>query len=255
MFLLVYVDDIILVSSSSMVVSDFLCSLQQDFALKDLGSLHYFLGIEVQRTSEGLQLSQKKYTNDLLQCAGMLSCKLVSTLLATSMKISAHEGELLSSEDVAKYHGIVGALQYFTLTRPDIAYTVNKVCQYLHAPQTPHWTAVKWILRFLKHTTGFGCLIQSSSSTMVSAFSDDDWAGCTDNRKSTAVLRYILGPISSPGVQRSRRQFHDRVRRLNTRQWPTRLLKLCGFRLFFVSCRFHALEVHAYGVTTWEPSI
>jgi hypothetical protein len=102
MFLLVYVDDIILVSSSSLAVPDLLSSLKQNFALKDLSPLHYFLGIEVQRSSDDLWLSQKKYTNDLLQRAGMPSCKLVSTHHATSTKLSTHEGDLLISED-AKY--------------------------------------------------------------------------------------------------------------------------------------------------------
>jgi hypothetical protein len=143
MYLLVYVDDIIIVSSSSSAISGLLHALQHDFALKDLGSLHYFLGIEVQKTDDGLRQSQKKYTVDLLQRAGMLSYKPVSTPLAASTKISAHDGDLLSSEDATKYHNIVGALQYLTLTRPDIAYLVNRVCQYLYAPRSVHWAAVK----------------------------------------------------------------------------------------------------------------
>jgi hypothetical protein len=76
---LVYIDDTIVASSSASAMSDLLGALQKDFALKDLGSLHYFLGIEVQQVDDGLRLSQKKYTLDLLQCASMLNCKHVST--------------------------------------------------------------------------------------------------------------------------------------------------------------------------------
>jgi hypothetical protein len=122
------VDDIIVEVHRASVVSDLLGALQNYFALKDLGSLHYFLGIEVTQTRDGLQLSQKKYTNYLLQRVGMVACKPVSTPLATSTKVLAHDGDLLSSEDATKYHSRVCALQYLILTRPDIAYAVNNVC-------------------------------------------------------------------------------------------------------------------------------
>jgi hypothetical protein len=110
------------------------------------------------------------------------------------MKISANDGEFLGKEDSAKYRSIVGALQYLTLTHPDIAYSVNKVYQYLHAPTMVHMTAVKWILSFLKHMSDYVFLIRPSSSTMVSAFSDTDWAGCMDDRKSTGGFIMFFGP-------------------------------------------------------------
>jgi hypothetical protein len=97
MFLLVYVDDIIIVSSSSKATSQLLQALKDDFALKDLGPLHYFLGIEVQRTPEGLRLSQKKYTPDLLHRAGMTNCKSVTTPMASSAKLSAQDGDPLGA--------------------------------------------------------------------------------------------------------------------------------------------------------------
>jgi hypothetical protein len=168
--------------------------LKDDFALKDLCDLHYFLGIEVSRVSDSIYLSQSKYTSDLLQRAGMSTCKAAPTPLAASVKISAHEGEPLTSEESTKYHSIVGALQYLTLTRPDISFSVNKVCQYLHLPTSIHWTAVKRILRFLKHTLGHGLHIRCSTSTMVSAFLDAVWAGCSDDRKSTCGFAVFLGP-------------------------------------------------------------
>jgi hypothetical protein len=158
-FLHVYVDDIIVASSTASVVSDLLSALQNDFALKDLSSLHYFLGIEVKQTHDGLHLSQKKYTTDLLQRVGMIACKPVSTPLVTSTKLSTHDGDLLSSKDAMKYRNIVGVLQYLTLTHPDIAYVVNKVCQYLHTPRSVHWTVVKHILRFLKYSIDYVFLI------------------------------------------------------------------------------------------------
>jgi hypothetical protein len=181
-FLLVYVDNIIVASSSHATVTTLLQDLHGDFALKDLGPLHYFLGVEVKHTTEGLCLSQSKYTHDLLDSVGMLLCKDVTTPLPTTSKILAHEGVLLSPDDATNYRSIMGALQYLTFTRPDISFSVNKICQYLHASIMIHLTAVKHILQFLKHTLGMGLSIRQSSSTMVSAFFDVDWAGWTDGR-------------------------------------------------------------------------
>jgi hypothetical protein len=181
-FLIVYVDDIIIASSSSSAVDALLRNLKYDFTLKDLGPLSYFLGIEVKQAADGICLSQVKYTMDLLKRVGMLSCKPAITPLSSTGKLSAHEGEVLSLEDATRYRSIVRALQYLTLTRPDISFSVNKVCQYLHSPTTIHWTTVKRILHFLKHTLGTGLHIRSSPSMMISAFFDADWAGCGDDR-------------------------------------------------------------------------
>jgi hypothetical protein len=95
-----------------------------------------FLGIEFKQELDGLRLSQSKYATDILRHVGMMHCKPVTTLLAVSEKLSVHNGELLSVEDSAKYWSIVGALHYLTLTRLDLAYLVNKVCQFLHVPTT-----------------------------------------------------------------------------------------------------------------------
>ena len=80
-----------------------------------------------------------------------------------------------------------------TLTRPDIAFAVNKVCQYLHCPISAHYTAVNRILRYVSGTIAFGLKIVRSCSTMVSAFSDADWTGCSDDRKSTGGFAVFLG--------------------------------------------------------------
>jgi hypothetical protein len=187
-FILVYVDDIIVASSSSSTVDALLRDLNADFALKDLG-------IEVKRTTTGLVLSQEKYANDLLCRAGMLACKPMATPLSSTEKLSAQGGGgVVGSDDATRYHSIVGALQYLTLSRLDISFAVNKVCQYLHAPTTIHWTAVKRILRFLRHTSKYGLHIRCSLSTFVSDFSDADWASCSDDRKSTGDFAVFFGP-------------------------------------------------------------
>ena len=115
MYVLVYVDDIIVASSTDQATSALLKDLQKDFALKDLGDLHYFLGIEVKKVRNGIVLTQHKYANDLLKKTGMVDCKPMSTPLSTSEKLSLHEGSLLGPDDATQYRSIVGALQYFTL--------------------------------------------------------------------------------------------------------------------------------------------
>ena len=155
-FMLVYVDDIIVASSSQDAVNALLEDLKRDFALKDLGDLHYFLGIEVKKVTDGIVLSQEKYVSDILKRSGMMSCKVSDMPLSTTEKLSKEEGEPLGAEAATNYRSVVGALQYLTLTRPDICFPVNKVCQFLHAPTLQHWTAVKRILRYLRGTMSTG---------------------------------------------------------------------------------------------------
>jgi hypothetical protein len=194
-FMLIYVDDIIVTGSSMEAISALLRDLRADFALKDLGNLNYFLGIEVKPTQHGIVLSQSKYASDILKQVHMTNCKPVSTPLAATKKLSVRDGAVLSlEEDSTKYRSIVGALQYLTLTCPDLAFAVNKVCQFLHAPTVAHWSAVKRILRFVKGTIDTGFTIRSSHSTLLSAFSNADWAGDIDDRRSTGGFAVYFGP-------------------------------------------------------------
>jgi hypothetical protein len=100
----------------------------------DLGDLNFFLGIEAKRTSTALVLTQTKYTLDLLTRTPMQDSKPCPTPLASGSKLSAYDGPPLS--DATKSRSLVGALQYLTLTRPDICYAVNQVCQFMHALST-----------------------------------------------------------------------------------------------------------------------
>ena len=124
--------------------------------LKDLGDLHFFLGIEVRKTSDGLVLTQARYATDLLVRSGMDKAKPVDIPLSTTEKLSITNGTRLGNDDSSKYHSVVGALQYLILTRPDLSFAVNKVCQFLHAPTTVHWSAVKRILRYVRGTVDLG---------------------------------------------------------------------------------------------------
>jgi histone deacetylase 1/2 len=195
MILLLYVDDIILTGSSDTLLLNFLKILQAEFALSDLGPLHYYLGIQVQRTSQGFFLSQSKYATDLLHKANMINCKPVSTPVAGA-KLSKAQGSLLA--DPTPYRQLVGSLQYLTITRPDLSFAVNSVCQFLSHPTTTHMQAVKRILRYVAGTIHHGLRFQPSSDKSLIAFSDSDWAGCPDTRRSTTgfVIFYAGIPVS-----------------------------------------------------------
>jgi histone deacetylase 1/2 len=102
------------------------------------------------------------------------NCNPMNTPMSSINKLTVRDGELLGLKDAYEYKSIIGALQYLTLTQPDISFTVNKVCQFLHMPTIVRWSAVKRILRYLQHTIGVGLRIHRSQSTLVCAFSDAD---------------------------------------------------------------------------------
>nr|XP_051212003.1 uncharacterized mitochondrial protein AtMg00810-like [Lolium perenne] len=192
-YLLLYVDDIILTASTAGLLRQITDSLRAEFVLKDLGPLHYFLGIEVVRRADGFFLHQRKYAHELPEHAGMLNCNPAPTHVDTKAKLSASDGSLAS--DAPFYRSIVGALQYLTLTRPELQYAVQQVCLHMHAPRDAHWAAVKRILRYICGTMGYGLSLRASPSTSTDlvAYSDADWAGCPDTRRSTSGYCVYLG--------------------------------------------------------------
>lgn len=139
-------------------------------------------------------MSQQRYAADVLKRIGMNKSKAIDTPLYVSEKLSVNDGSPLGLEAALNYRSVVGALQYLTLTRPDLSYAVNQVCQYLHAPSIVHRSAVKRILRYVQGTISLGLCFKKSSYMVVSAFSDADGAGCTDDRRSTRGFVVFLDP-------------------------------------------------------------
>jgi hypothetical protein len=123
----------------------------------------------------------------------MMNSKGVPTPMLPKEKLSLSGGTPLSSEDVTRYRSIVGSLQYLALTRPDISFCVNRVCQFLSNPTTDHWLAVKCILRYLHDTIDMGLYFAKFGSLLLSAFSDAHWAGDSDDRRSTRGFAVFFG--------------------------------------------------------------
>jgi hypothetical protein len=88
---------------------------------------------------------------------------------------------------------LAGALQYLTFTRRDIAYVVQQICLFMHDPREPHLALVKRILRYIKGTLDYGHHIHRSPSSDLVAYSDADWAGCPETRRSTSGYALFLG--------------------------------------------------------------
>lgn len=185
-YLLLYVDDIMLTVSSDALLRWTIRSLQSEFSMKDLGSLHHFLGISVTRQSSGLYLSQRQYCLEILEHAGMTDCKPCSTPVDTNAKLSAIVGAPVA--DPTDYRSLVGALQYLSFTRPSISYAVQQICLHMHDPHEPHLAALKRILRYVRGTIDFVVHLRRSTTVDLIAYSDADWAGCPDTRKSYPFL-------------------------------------------------------------------
>ncbi|MFS7932952.1 putative RNA-directed DNA polymerase [Helianthus anomalus] len=190
-YLLLYVDDIILTASSDNFLRDIISMLSREFAMTDLGTLHHFLGITVTRHSNGLFLSQVQYTKDIISRASMTNCKPCATPVDLSAKLSATDGSLF--HDPTLYRSLAGALQYLTFTRPDISYAVQQVCLFMHEPRDPHFAFLKRIIRYLQGTVDYGIRLVKSQVHSLVAYSDADWGGCPDSRRSTSGYCVFLG--------------------------------------------------------------
>jgi Reverse transcriptase (RNA-dependent DNA polymerase) len=191
--ILVYVDDIIITGNNNEEIKNVKQHLKNEFDIKDLGKLSYFLGIEIAHSSKGLFLSQRKYVLDLLKETGKLGAKPASTPMETNTKLGLEDGEVLS--DIGQYQRLVGKLIYLTVTRPDISFAVSMVSQFMHAPRTSHLSAIDRILRYLKCTPGQGIWMRKNDSNDVIGFSDADWAGSYDRKSTTGFCTFVGGNL------------------------------------------------------------
>ena len=193
-YILVYVDEIIIAGNSFKLIDTLISKLNAEFALKDLGPLHYFLGIKVHKLRDGsLLLSQQKYIKDLLTKSKMDKAKSIATPMVSDLKLSKLGRD--SVLDPTLYRSVVGALQYATVTRPEISFSINKACQFMSNRLESHRKAVKRIIRYLAASLHHGLLLSPSSQPSgLRGFCDADWAADVDDRRSTSGACVFLGP-------------------------------------------------------------
>ncbi|RVX09816.1 putative mitochondrial protein [Vitis vinifera] len=177
--------------SSSTQIFSLIAKLDSIFALRDLGQLSFFFGIEVSYNEGSMNLSQTKCISDLLHRTEMFDTKPAKTPGTIRKNLSKFDGDPMV--DVTHYRSVVGALQYVTLTRPDIAFAVNKACQFMQQPTTTHWLSVKRILRYLRGTMQDGLLLSPSSNLTIEGFIDVDWGAHLDDKRNSSGYPVYLG--------------------------------------------------------------
>ncbi|XP_057982216.1 uncharacterized mitochondrial protein AtMg00810-like [Malania oleifera] len=165
--------------------------LYDKFTIKDLGELKYFLGLETGRTKIGISICQSEFVLDILEQARVLGAKLVVFPMDSNLKLTTSDYD--SYEDPSAYRRLVGQLLYLTLTRPDLTFSVQVLSQFLAKPAVSHFKAVIRVLKYLKATPGQGLFFPASSKLQLKPFSDSDWVGCIDTRRSVTGFAIFLG--------------------------------------------------------------
>ncbi|KAH9802383.1 hypothetical protein KPL71_001364 [Citrus sinensis] len=159
--------------------------LLREFEMKDLGALKYFLGIEVSRSNGGIFLSQRKYALDLLHEMGMTICQPIDTPIEEGLKFCITSDQVPVNK--GRYQRLIRRLMYLSHTRPDLAYALSVVSQFMHNPGEQHMKAVMWILRHLKTNPGKGIIFSKNEDySNIEVYTDADWAGSVSDRRSTS---------------------------------------------------------------------
>jgi hypothetical protein len=167
--------------------------MKKKFAMTDLGKMRYFLGMEVNQSNEGIFMHQCEYATEILSRFGMENCNKVCSPIVPGCRLTKNESG--KAADASDYKQMVGCLMYLLASRPDLAYSMCLVARYMDRPTEIHVAAVKRIMRYLKGTLNYGMLYKANDSENLCliGWSDSDYAGDLDDRKSTTGYLYMLG--------------------------------------------------------------
>jgi hypothetical protein len=182
--LIVYVDDMVVTGNNEEGIRRLRDYLAEEFEMKDLGALRYFLGIEVAQSRHGIFLSQRKYVLDLLTEIGMLACQPIDIPIEQNHKLGDDHVDQVSTNK-ERYQRLVGRLIYLSHTRLDLAYVASVVSQFMHSPNEIHMDVVHRILWYLKSAPSKGLMFSKHGHLEVEGYTDDDLAGSITDRKST----------------------------------------------------------------------
>ncbi|XP_019231436.1 PREDICTED: uncharacterized protein LOC109212260 [Nicotiana attenuata] len=182
--ILVYVDDLLITGNNQQLLCETRSDLKKRFKMKDLGELKFFLGIEFARSRQGILMCQRKYALELISESGLSGAKPAATPLKLNQKLTTTEFDKCfstkntNSDEVLKnpgtYQRLVGRLLYLTMTRPDIAFMVQVLSQFMHCPKVSHMEAALRVVRYLKQAPGLGLLMPGESSSKLTAYCDSD---------------------------------------------------------------------------------
>ncbi|XP_045809810.1 uncharacterized mitochondrial protein AtMg00810-like [Trifolium pratense] len=186
-----YVDDLIFTGNDQELFEKFKTSMEKNFAMTDLGKMRFFLGVEVKQTKEGIFMFQQKYASEILKRFKMENCNSVCNPIVPGNKLKKDENG--TSCDATNYKQMVGCLMYLLATRPDLAFSVCLVARFMERPTEIHVAAVKRILRYLKGTISYGLWYKKQEKDELIGWSDSDYAGDLDDRKSTSGYVFMIG--------------------------------------------------------------
>ncbi|KAK6125632.1 hypothetical protein DH2020_040630 [Rehmannia glutinosa] len=189
----IYVDDIIFGSTNKELCDKFSNLMQGKFEMSMMGELKFFLGLQVKQLKDGTFISQTKYTRDLMKKFGMEEKSSVKIPMNTSVKMDMDaDGKPV---DQTRYRALIGSLLYLTTSRPDITFAVGVCARFQSAPKESHMTAAKRILRYLKGSQEVGLWYpkEENDNFSLKSYSDSDYAGNIDDRKSTSGSCQFLG--------------------------------------------------------------
>jgi protein associated with RNAse G/E len=188
--LLLCVDDLFLTDEEK-IITNCKKKLVVEFEMKDLGPMHYFLGLEVWQSPEDIFFNQGKYFVEILKRFDMMDCRAMSTPMETNLKLLVDT----SSEivDVTLYRQMIGSLMYLTNIELDICFFVNTLSQYLVEPRRVHLVVAKHVMRYLKGMLDYGLCYTGDHDFKLYGYIDSDWAGSASDRKSTSGCCFSLG--------------------------------------------------------------
>lgn len=198
-----YVADLIYTGNSVSLLESFKASMMKEFAMTDLGLMKFFLGVEVIQDECGIFINQQKYAVEVLEKFEMENCNLVRNPIVPGQKlVKEGTGEIA---DPTAFKQLIGSLRYLTTTRPYLIYSVNLVSRYMEKPYEEHMLAEKRILRYVKGTTDYGIRYKRGGEQKLLGFSDSDYAGDRDDRRSTSGYIFMLtgGAVSCASKKQS----------------------------------------------------
>jgi hypothetical protein len=187
----VYVDDLIVMGSCSREIKNFKNQMEAEFKMSDLGSLSFYLGIEVHQDKDRITLSQGAYDARIIEKAGLTGCSSCASPMVLRLKLSKNSTACVV--DGTMYRSLVGSLRYLVNTRPGLAFSLGYVSRFLERPTEEHLAVVKRIVRYVARTMHYGCQDGKNQNCKLVGYSDSDLAGDIDSSKSTTRVAFLLG--------------------------------------------------------------